>query len=198
MATDALNASATRCLPGAGALLWAVLAVTGVSAQTAAPPPVAPPPAVSQTPERTTASFGDWTLRCERPSTPVGAPRICEVAQAIQVQGQQGPIAQLAIGRVQKTDPLKLTIVLPNNVTLTSGPKIAAEEKDGQLVDSVWQRCVPGGCFADVALRDDLLRRLRARSEPGRIEFRDASGQEIRLPFSNRGLAQALDALARE
>jgi invasion protein IalB len=169
-------------------------------AQTAPAPAPAPPPApaVSATPERTTASFGDWTLRCERPATPVGAQRICEIAQSIQLQGQQGPIAQLAIGRLQKSDPLKLTIVLPTNVTLTATAKFAAEDKDGQLVDGVWQRCIPGGCFVDAPLRDDMLRRLRARTEPGRIEFRDAAGQEIRLPFSTRGIAQALDALAKE
>jgi invasion protein IalB len=170
------------------------------AAQTPAPPAPAPSsaPAVSATPERTTASFGDWTLRCERPATPVGAQRVCEIAQSIQLQGQQGPIAQLAIGRLQKSDPLKLTIVLPTNVTLTSTAKFAAEDKEGQLVEGVWQRCIPGGCFVDAPLRDDMLRRLRARTEPGRIEFRDASGQEIRLPFSTRGIAQALDALAKE
>lgn len=160
------------------------------------PPP--PPAAVSATPERTTASFGDWVLRCERPATPVGAQRICEVAQSIMVQGQQAPIAQLAVGRIQRTDPLKVTLVLPSNVLLTAVPKIAAEDKDGQLVDFAWQRCLPGGCFADLVLRDDFSRRLRARTEPGRIEFRDGTGQEIRLPFSTRGLAQALDALAKE
>ncbi|HRI90508.1 MAG TPA: invasion associated locus B family protein [Accumulibacter sp.] len=207
VAKTSMSFGAWRCaalarLSFAGLVLPLVLAGQ-VAAQAPAPSaPAATPPAaaaaVSQVPERTTATFGDWTLRCERPATPVNAQRVCEIAQAIQVQGQQGPVAQLAIGRVQKSDPLKLTIVLPNNVTLTAAPKIAAEDKDGQLVDAVWQRCVPGGCFADVALRDDMLRRLRARIEPGRIEFRDAAGQQLRLPFSNRGLAQALDALAKE
>jgi invasion protein IalB len=123
---------------------------------------------------------------------------VCEVAQSIQLQGQQGPIAQLAIGRVQRTDPLKLTLVLPPNVTLTAPAKFAAEEKDGQPVDAIWQRCLPGACFADAILKDDMLKRLRARAEPGRIEFRDASGRDILLPVSLRGITQALDGLAKE
>jgi invasion protein IalB len=159
---------------------------------------VPPIPVVSASPERTTASFGDWTLRCERPSLPAGATRVCEVAQSIQLQGQQGPLAQIAIGRLQRTDPLRLTLVLANNVTLTSVPKLGSEEKGGPTTDTVWQRCLPGGCFADVALKDDVLKRLRSKSEPARLEFRDAAGRDIILPVSLRGLAQALDALAKE
>ena len=36
---------------------------------------------VPSTPERTTASFGDWVLRCEGAVPP--AHRVCEVAQVI-------------------------------------------------------------------------------------------------------------------
>ncbi len=124
---------------------------------------------VSATPERTTASFGDWTLRCERPDLPAGAPRICEIAQAITVQGQQAPVAQIAFGRIQKSDPLKATIVLPLNVTLSSPVMLATGEKDPKPLDASWQRCLPIGCLAELPLRDELLRRLRAISEPGAI-----------------------------
>ncbi|MBN8533354.1 MAG: invasion associated locus B family protein [Rhizobiales bacterium] len=170
----------------------------GQQAPASAPaaPPVPPP--VNAAPERTTASFADWVLRCERPSLPAGAPRVCEIAQSIQIQGQQGPIAQIAVGKVQRTDPLKLTLVLPNNVTLTSAPKIAAEEAAGTPVDMPWQRCIPGACFADVLLRDDMQRRMRTSVTQGRIEFKDAGGRAITLPFSLRGFSQALDALAKE
>jgi invasion protein IalB len=114
-------------------------------------------------------------LRCERPGTAPGAaapPRVCEVAQTIQVQGQNAPIAQIAIGRLAKADPLRVTIVTPANVSFPSTPRIAVEEKDSQPLDLVWRRCLPGGCFADATLKEENIRRLRSRAEPGRIEFK--------------------------
>jgi hypothetical protein len=45
---------------------------------------------VSVNPERTTASFGDWVLRCESVGTPIK--RVCEVAQAFTMQGHTAPI----------------------------------------------------------------------------------------------------------
>src|SRR4051794_27922364 len=60
-----------------------------------APRQASKPPAVAPTPERTTASFGDWVLRCEAAVTP--AQRVCEVAQVITLQGQTSPTAQVAL-----------------------------------------------------------------------------------------------------
>lgn len=190
-----------------------VLATLGSVAQAQVPAGAgtpAPPPAagaspqssrtapVSASPDRTTASFGDWTLRCERPSVPAGAARICEIAQSIQIQGQQAPIAQIAIGRLVKSDPLKVTIVLPHNVTLSAQPGLLAEDKDAKPFDATWQRCLPMGCLAELVLRDDLMKRFRTLTEAGAIIFKDGTSREIKLPFSTRGLAQALDALAKE
>ncbi len=190
--------TAVLCLTVFMQLSCTAVALAQSATVPAASAPAAGAPSVSASPERTTATFADWTLRCERPALPAGAARVCEIAQTIQFQGQQTPIAQIAIGRVQRTDPQKITLVLPSNVMLTSPPRFATEEKDGQLIDTVWQRCLPGGCFADALLRDDVARRMRAGTEQGRIEFRDASGREVKLPFSLRGFAQAMDALAKE
>jgi hypothetical protein len=42
------------------------------------------------------------------------------------------------------------------------------------------------------------MTRMRARETQGRLEYRDALNAEVALPFSTRGLGQALDALGRE
>jgi invasion protein IalB len=47
-------------------------------------------------------------------------------------------------------------------------------------------------------MSDDLMRRLRARTEPGVVSFVDAAEREITIPLSFRGLPQALDGLAKE
>lgn len=177
------------------AALAALLATPiGAMAQQPAAPPVPP---VSAIPERTTASFADGTLRCERSGRPAGAPHICEIAQAITVQGQQTPVARIAFGRIQKSGPLKAIIVLQLNVTLSSLVMRTTGDTDSKPLDPSWQRCLPIGCRVDLPLRDELLRRLRVISEPGAILVKDARGRDIRLPLSCRGLAQRLMCWAR-
>jgi hypothetical protein len=71
------------------ALCLVPMAAFAQTPKEAAKPPANPPAPVSSTPERTTASFGDWVLRCD--AAPALAKRVCEVAQAMTVQGQSAP-----------------------------------------------------------------------------------------------------------
>jgi invasion protein IalB len=161
----------------------------------AKPAPAAAP--VSADPQSTTANYGDWVVRCQRIGDAAAGQRVCEVAQIIQMQGQQGPIAQIAVGRLAATDPLRLTLVLPPNISFPSSPRMAVDDKDARPADLNWRRCLPGGCFADIEVKDDLLQHWRGQSAQGVIHFRDSAGREVALPFSFRGFAQALDALAK-
>ena len=189
-------------VPLCGALLLASLAAA--SAQSAPPAkPVAPAPAakpatpapISSEPTTTTASYGDWILRCQKIEQAGLPPRLCEVAQSVQLQGQTSPIAQIAIGTPPK-ESSRLTILLPNSVSFPSSVKVSAGEKDSFGIDLTWKRCLPGGCFAEAAPKDEILRNWRTQ-ESGHITFIDGSGREVKLPFSLRGLAPALDALAK-
>ena len=108
--------------------------------------PAATPP-ISNVPQSTSASYGDWVLVCQREPEP-STVRLCEVSQSVQVQGQQQPIAQIAISKSKTPPAVNLTVVLPPNITLTSGPRVSVDEKDTQVVDLAWLRCLPGGCFA--------------------------------------------------
>ena len=152
--------------------------------------PAAPAAPITE-PQRTTADFGDWTLRCDRPE---GRAPICEVAQTVQSGNQT--VAQMAIGRASATEPLRLTLLVPVSVTLAAPPRLSAGA--GAAIELGWTRCLPNGCFADRAMDDAALARLRALAEAGRITFTDGAGREVALPFSPRGLAGALDALARQ
>ncbi len=180
------------------------LAATHAFAQSAAAPSAAKPappkpaaPSVSSEPESTTASFGDWTLRCTRVTGLSSKGKLCEIVQAITIQGQSGPIAQIAIGRVNAEEPLKLTAQLPNNVTFPSTVHFAVEEKETLSADLSWKRCLPGGCYADVDVKDEQIAKWRPQADKGRLTFKDATGREIQLPFSFKGLSQALDALEK-
>ena len=179
-------------------LMLTAAGATGLSAQQRPPASapakaVAAPSPVAATPARTTASFADWTLRCDQPE---GGPRTCEVAQAIGVQAQPNPIAQLAIGRAVRGQPLQLTLLLPVNVSFTRRPGL--KSGNDAPIDLNLSRCVPVGCFASTTITDEALRLLATRAEPGTISFKDAADRDVTLPLSLRGLTQALDAMAKE
>jgi len=169
--------------------------------KSAAPAPAAKsesPPPVDAEPNSTSANFGDWTLRCQRLGNGAETRRVCEVTQQIRAQDQQNPVAELAIGRLKKADPLRLTVVLPVNVTISNPPSFSADSKVPELLDLAWRKCLPGGCIADALMTDDVLRRWKTQAGAGRITWTDAAGRDFTIGLSFRGLAQALDALSRE
>ncbi|MFH6786973.1 MULTISPECIES: invasion associated locus B family protein [Methylobacterium] len=154
-------------------------------------------PPVPAEPGLTTATYGDWMLRCQRLGGE-GAGRVCEVAQTIQAQGQSGPVAQVAIGRLPGQDGLRMTVLLPANVSFPSSVRVA-EAKDAKAgLDLAWRRCMPGACVADGAATEAVLTSWRKAEEPGRITFKDADGREVAVALSLRGLGAALDALGKE
>jgi invasion protein IalB len=118
--------------------------------------------------------------------------------QTVLIQGQTAPFAQLAFGRPAPTEPVFFTTVLPINVSFPSTVKIALDDKDKQPVELNWTRCLPGGCFASIATKDDVLKRWRAHEDAGRFTLKNSAGQDVTIPFSLRGLGRALDALAKE
>ncbi len=158
------------------------------------PAPVAAPATdVPAAPQQTTATFGDWILRC---TLPVPGAKSCEIVQGI--SSQDRTVAQIALGRPAKGQPLQMTILVPPSVSLT-GPATLATAKDGDppMLELPWQRCLPGGCVATASVADDLQRRLRGLADPARIVFVDGAPRRVGLPLSPKGLPQALDALAK-
>ena len=133
-------------------------------------------------------------MRCNRIDN--GSTTSCEVAQTLQVQGQ-GPIAEIAFGRPPGKDtPMHVVVVLPNNVTFAGPVQMSIDEKD-KPVELTYRRCLPAGCFADADGRDDILAKWRTQTGRGRLAFKDGTNRDIVLPFSFRGLAPALDAMAK-
>lgn len=197
--------SASMLLLALSLFAGAAMAQSVAKPGNAAPAPAAMAPAaaaqaiapVPAEPSTTTASFGDWVLRCQRIGEGDAGPRICEVGQSMQAQGQRAPIAQIAIGRLAAGEPLRVTVVLQPDLSFPSSVQVTGDNT-GPMLDLAWRRCLPGGCFADAVAKDDLLKRWRGLTEPGRIVFKSAAGRDVAIPLSFRGLAPALDALAKE
>lgn len=151
---------------------------------------------VSADPDMTTAAFGDWVLRCIRVKPQETGERLCEVSQSLIIEGGQGTVAQLAIGRRAEGQPLLLTTVLPNNVAFPSLVRLLVEVNDSQPLELAWTRCIPGACVAQLQVDELALERLTGRASGGQLGFTDANGNDVVLPISLRGLAQAIDALS--
>jgi invasion protein IalB len=187
------------------AAIWGVIPFLGLGSlsigQTSKP--LAPavtseaPRASEAEPSSTSASYGDWIMRCQRLGDGADAERVCEVAQLIHAQDQQNPVAEVAIGRLKKTDPLHLTIVLPVNITLPTPPSLSLNGKDVDGLNFVWLKCLPGGCYANALLKDDVVRRWKDETDARRIIWTDGVGRESAVGLSFSGLGPALDALTR-
>lgn len=181
-------------LMGAG-LLIAAACVTPAAAQSD-PAAEATEQPVSSVPDSFTATFADWLLRCQRAADPAVVARVCDVVSFVVPEGQAQPFAQLTVTR-RPGEGFHLTLLVPVNVSLGGAPVVATDEADGGMTVP-WIACTPSGCIADVALGDADLQRYRAYAKQGRLTFFDSVGNQVRVLFSFRGLAQALDAMALE
>jgi invasion protein IalB len=94
-------------------LSFTAVLMASITASAAETPPAPATPAeapVSADPQNTTATFGDWVVRCSR-GPEAGAKRVCEAVQSLVVKGQTAPIAQIAFGRSDKDH--MITVLLP-------------------------------------------------------------------------------------
>lgn len=181
-------------------LLAAGLAATLGAGALAAPPEAKKPdpgakpaaPIDVNTPAATTATYGDWVVRC---SSPPQGEKVCEAATGIQmqVQGQARLLAQLVVGRAAKDQPVRLIVQLPNGVFLPPGATLYLDDKAKTGIQAVFSVC-NRGCFADAALDADQLAGLKGAKGPGRLEFVEGNRKRVAALISFTGLSAAIDA----
>jgi len=169
----------------------AALAPLLVAGAVAAQPAAQAPP-----PQQTSATYEDWIVRCEiKPGPP--RQKSCEMVQFTQVKGQPGVLTQIAIGQAAKGQPTPLVIQVPISVWLPAGVKLTAGGKDEGL-QMTFKICVPSACIANMEIRDDVIRKLRAATDQGKLQFKDANQRDIALPVSYKGFNPAYEALLKE
>jgi invasion protein IalB len=143
-------------------------------------------------PDRTTETFGDWSIVCTAPGG--GGERSCEVDTSIVLRGQSAPFARIAVMRPAKDKPVQLIAVVPVNIATASPAKISADGGASEL-SLPFRSCMPGGCVAQTEVTKDKLRTLGKTQ--GQLTLVDASGKPASVEFSLRGLDQALEAYFR-
>jgi invasion protein IalB len=159
--------------------------------------PPAPAP-TSGTPQQTSATYEDWVVQCETRAGPP-AEKLCEMQQMTQaqVQGASRPFTRVIIPRPQKGQPAKLLVQVPVNVSFRTDVRIVPSETDPGLT-APFSQCVPAGCFAEIEIKDDAIKRLGAITAPGKLTFADAGGHEISVPISFKGFIAAYEALLKD
>jgi invasion protein IalB len=161
----------------------------------APPAPAGQAPSADE-PQRTTATYGDWVVQCVTNTNPPSEP-VCDMAQVTQLQGKNVPFSRVAVAHPDKSQPLKLTVQVPINASFATEVNIQAGDDDPGII-APFTACTPNGCFAEFALKDDMLKKLRAATSVGKVSFADAGGHAVTVPISFNGFAAAFDALAKK
>lgn len=138
-------------------------------------------------PQATTATYRDWTLRCDH--LPENPPReVCEVVQAVRAQDGKAFLAQILIGRPAPGQPVRLIVQLPAGVFLPANAVLTAPS--GETVTAIYTGCLQV-CVADVAVDPAFVKALKIAKEPARLVFRDGNRRPIELPISLDGFSAA-------
>jgi invasion protein IalB len=158
--------------------------------------PAAAAPTSADAPQRTTASYADWVVQCQKSGS--SPPRSsCAMMQTTQVRGKNVAFSRVIVLEAAKGQPYKFIADLPPDVSFAK--EVEVQSKDAAtLFSAPFERCMPAGCFADIDLGAAALQKLRAATGSGKLVFADAMGRDITVPLSFNGFAQALDAMAEE
>jgi len=157
-------------------------------------PPAAAP--AGDTPQRTTATYGDWVVQCTENTSPPSA-AVCDMAQVTQVQGKNLPFSRVAVARPEKGQPIRLVVQVPVNASFATQVHIQTSDQDPGIV-APFANCNPNGCFAEFDLKEDILKKLREATGVGKVSFADAGGHDVSVPMSFNGFAPAFDALLKK
>ena len=153
-------------------------------------------PADAQAPQRTTAVYEDWVISCAVPPGQ-GTPKSCEMVHSQRIQGQPNPVGQITISLPAKPGPFRIFFQVPPNVWIQGGVKFVFDA-NAQAIVAPFRWCVSERCLADADLPEALVTRMRARTNPGRVEFKEASQRDVSTPVSFKGFAPALDAIKNQ
>ncbi len=144
-------------------------------------------------PQATTATYQDWTLRCDHLAT--NPPRrVCEVVQAVRANDGQAVLAQLVLGRPAPDQPVKFIVQLPAGVWLPANVTLTATP--GKPVTAVYTRCQQL-CVADADADDAFINALKVATEPAKLSFQDGNRNPIELPISLNGFTAAINEAAK-
>lgn len=140
----------------------------------------------SAQPVQTTATFGDWTVRCRKVSKQND--KLCEMIQVVPAKNKQGAIANLAVGRLPGDEKIRLVIQLPIGVHLPSD--VDMKIGDEAIAKAEFQSCYSSFCLARADLDVAALKRMKdAKSMT--VSFKDRAEKNASISVSLSGFTAA-------
>jgi invasion protein IalB len=150
----------------------------------------------NEEPQQTTATYGDWVLQCVTSSSSP-ATQNCDMAQVSQLQGKNVPFSRVAITHPDKGATVQLIVQVPVNASFATPVHIQTDDTDSGL-SAPFSNCTPGGCFAIIDVKEEVLKKFREAHSVGKMAFADAGGHAVAVPLSFNGFEAALDALLKK
>jgi invasion protein IalB len=86
---------------------------------------------------------------------------------------------------------------LPINIATRAPVGLRLSDADPG-VSGLLDRCTAGGCFAEIELKDDFVKKFLAADGVGKLTFKDAGGHDVAIPVSMKGFKPAYEAMAKE
>ena len=178
--------------------------------------------AETKTPSSTTATFGDWIVRCRTiklsekqaaTQNPESNKNICEMVHTINVStmdkrtgkpSKPQLLAQVALGKLPNSKNFKVVYQVPSAVWLREAiaVRFAADSKNiakaasNYMHKASYFRCIANACLADADLSDDMLTAIMS-SKVSQISFKDGSKRTINIPMSLKGFKEAFASLRK-
>lgn len=147
--------------------------------------------ALAQMPQRTSATYGDWTLAC---ALTAAGKRSCGVVQLVRGKALA---AQIGIGRTAAEDRrMVFNVQTAANVWLPGGVRLTLG--DASTLSAYFEWCASGRCLADDNLTGSDVMKLRAEKDSARLSYKNAAQAEVTMPVSFIGFDDAMDAFEKQ
>lgn len=160
--------------------------------------------ATAQTPgntaSTTSATYGNWLLRCESRKVETRTVKACEVSTNVTVKGENGAsgtAAIVAFGRHPDKEGWQVALQLPIIVWLPTGAKLGIGD-EAPLVDATFVACRPTLCSAGATVGDTVIARMRSATTDLTVNYRAQTQQAVKVTLPINGLSEALTALGKE
>jgi invasion protein IalB len=130
----------------------------------------------------------EWTKVCGKDER--ANAEICYTTRDFETEKGQRIVAVALYDVKAKNAPKTLRILMPLGLLVPPGIRIAAEKS--QPAAGRYSACLPHGCFAEAAVKDDLVAALK-KGAPLTVSARNQAGKEVTFAVPTDGFGKAFD-----